>query len=155
MKPAVKVWRSRFAAGWMLSAVCAFSLNAAEPLMVNGVVVEASAATAAAARDMAIVDGQRRAFRELIEHLAPGPEATALAKLSDAEIAPLIAGFEVADRITIEIAPNARAERVLARFGDEIANETLCTALTSASVVDGAAFEADGCAVVVRVALAS
>ena len=54
MKPAVKVWRSRFAAGWMLSAVCAFSLNAAEPLMVNGVVVEASAATAAAARDMAI-----------------------------------------------------------------------------------------------------
>ena len=65
------------------------------------------------------------------------------------------AGFEVADRITIEIAPNARAERVLARFGDEIANETLCTTLTSTSAVEGAAFESDGCAVVVRVALAS
>ena len=123
MKPAVKVWRSRFAAGWMLSAVCAFSLNAAEPLMVNGVVVEASAATAAAARDMAIVDGQRRAFRELIEHLAPGPEATALAKLSDAEIAPLIAGFEVADerasatrwRATLSFAFDQDAVRALLR----------------------------------------
>ena len=65
------------------------------------------------------------------------------------------AGFEIADRITIEIAPNALAERVLARFGDEIASETLCTTLTSLAHVDGNAFESDGCSVVVRVALAT
>jgi len=96
---------------------------AAEPLMVNGVTVEATAATAAAARDMAIADGQRRAFKELIDHLAPGSDGAALAKLSDPEIAPLIVGFDVADerasatrwRATLNFAFDQDAVRALLR----------------------------------------
>jgi hypothetical protein len=94
-------WLRRFLACGCVAALCfapwRSPVGAAEPLMVNGVAVEATAATAALARDMAIADGQRRAFQELIDHLAPGADSAALAKLPDAEIAPLVAGFEVAD----------------------------------------------------------
>ncbi len=117
------LWLQRGLAGLALVAVCTLSAGAAEPLMVNGVVVEATATTAAAARDMGIADGQRRAFRELIEHLAPGPEGAALTKLNDAEIAPLVAGFEVADervsatrwRATLNFAFDQDAVRALLR----------------------------------------
>lgn len=123
MKPAA-VWllgRGRIAA--LFAALSIFPAIAAEPLMVNGVTVEATAATAAAARDMAIADGQRRAFKELVDHLAPGPDAAALAKLTDAEIAPLIAGFDVADerasatrwRATLNFAFDQDAVRALLR----------------------------------------
>ncbi|MGI9117685.1 MAG: DUF5915 domain-containing protein, partial [Gaiellales bacterium] len=61
------------------------------------------------------------------------------------------AGFEVADRIEIEIAPDARLQRVLARFGDEVRSETLCTSLAESAQVDGAAFDADGCTAVLAV----
>ena len=123
MKPAAAWMLGR---GWiacLLAALSIFPAIAAEPLMVNGVTVEATAATAAAARDMAIADGQRRAFKELVDHLAPGPDAEALAKLPDAELAPLIAGFDVADerasatrwRATLNFAFDQDAVRALLR----------------------------------------
>jgi hypothetical protein len=107
----------------LLAGLSILPAAAAEPIMVNGVAVEATAATAAAARDMAIADGQRRAFMELIEHLAPGPDAAALAKLPDSEVIPLIAGFEVADerssatrwRATLNFAFDQDAVRALLR----------------------------------------
>ncbi len=109
--------------GFLFAGLSIFPAAAADPLMVNGVTVEATAATAAAARDVAIADGQRRAFKELIEHLAPGPDAAALAKLPDSEIAPLIAGFDVADerasatrwRATLNFAFDQDAVRTLLR----------------------------------------
>ena len=55
------------------------------------------------------------------------------------------ADFEVADRIEISVTADARLQRVLARFGDEIKRETLCTALAVEDGVDGASFDADGC----------
>ena len=54
-------------------------------------------------------------------------------------------GFEVADRIEIDIAVDDRLRRVLDRFGDEIQRETLCIALTVRDGVEGAAFDTDGC----------
>jgi len=123
MNGRVKHRLQRLVAGWLLPVFFAFAVGAVEPLMVGGVVVEATASTAAAARDMAIADGQRRAFHELVEHLAPGPEGAALAKLSDSEIAPLEAGFEVADerasatrwRATLSFAFDQDAVRALLR----------------------------------------
>lgn len=101
MKAAGTQWLRRFLTCGVIAALSSAlwspPVGAAEPLMVNGITVEATATTAAMARDMAIADGQRRAFRELVEHLAPGADGAALAKLPDAEIAPLVAGFEVAD----------------------------------------------------------
>jgi isoleucyl-tRNA synthetase len=56
------------------------------------------------------------------------------------------ADFEVADRIEISVTADARLQRVLDRFGDEIRRETLCTALAVEDGVTGAPFDADGCA---------
>ncbi len=61
------------------------------------------------------------------------------------------AGFEVADRIAIEIAGDERTRRVIAAYGDVIAEETLCVDLRLADGVDGAAFAADGCAATLHV----
>jgi isoleucyl-tRNA synthetase len=55
------------------------------------------------------------------------------------------AGFEVADRIELDVNGDAQLLRVLERFGDEVQAETLCIALHVAPDVDGASFAADGC----------
>ena len=55
-------------------------------------------------------------------------------------------GFDVADRIEVTIAPDARLARVLERHGEEIAAETLCVALETREGVEGEAFDVDGCA---------
>mgnify|MGYP003333142906 CR=1 FL=1 len=55
-------------------------------------------------------------------------------------------GFDVADRITVAIAPDPRLARVLGRHGEEIAAETLCVALETRDAVEGEAFDVDGCA---------
>ncbi len=61
------------------------------------------------------------------------------------------AGFEVADRIRIELAPNDRLRRVLERFGRDIESETLCSEISEPGDVSGAQFEADDCVATVRV----
>ena len=59
------------------------------------------------------------------------------------------AGFDVTDRIRIQIDPNERLRRVLDRFGDEIKTETLCIDLVEVASVDGVSFEVDSCSAVV------
>jgi hypothetical protein len=128
--------------GFMIVALAALPALAAEPLMVNGVTVEATAATAAAARDIAIAEGQRRAFKELIDHLAPGPEAAVLEKLPDTEISALIAGFDVMDerasatrwRATLNFAFNHDAIRALLR--DQGVGASASTGLNSGAPTD-------------------
>lgn len=61
-------------------------------------------------------------------------------------------GFDVADRIRIEIAADPRLERVLERFGDLIAGETLCEELSRVDGVAGADFAADDCRAVLAIA---
>ncbi len=60
------------------------------------------------------------------------------------------AGFEIADRIFIEMVANERAQHVLDRFGDEIRHETLCTQLTLVEETDGVSFASEACVVRVR-----
>jgi hypothetical protein len=68
---------------------------AVDPFTVSGVTVDATAATAAAARDTALAEGQRKAFRQLLERLAAPADYGRLPHPSDTEITSLIAGFQV------------------------------------------------------------
>src|SRR5580704_15909065 len=73
---------------------------ATDPFSVTGVAVDATAATASAARDTALADGQRKAFRQLLERLAAPADYGRLPHPSDAEIVPLVAGFQLQEERT-------------------------------------------------------
>lgn len=62
---------------------------------VGGVDVDVTAQSAAAARDAAIVLGQRLAFEKLLGELADSEAAARLPRLSDAELTDLVSDFEV------------------------------------------------------------
>jgi Uncharacterized protein conserved in bacteria (DUF2066) len=59
--------------------------------------VDATADSAAAARDMARIDGQRRALAAVIEHLSGSSEPAKLPKLDDKAITDMVDSFEVAN----------------------------------------------------------
>lgn len=61
------------------------------------VTVDATAETVVKAREMARIDGQRRALAAIVEHLSPGAAPAKLAKLDDKAIGGLVASFEVAN----------------------------------------------------------
>jgi hypothetical protein len=61
------------------------------------VTVDATADTVAKARDVARVDGARRALNTVVEKLAGGPDKTKPLKLSDNQVTDLVASFEVAN----------------------------------------------------------
>lgn len=62
---------------------------------VRDVPVDRTAVSAAAAREAALVDGQRAAFRRLLERLVPQGEYGQLPNLSDARISDLVQNYEV------------------------------------------------------------
>jgi hypothetical protein len=62
---------------------------------VGGVTVDVTADSAAAARDAAIMLGQRIAYDKLMSQLADPQAAAALPRLTDAEISDLVSDFEV------------------------------------------------------------
>lgn len=62
---------------------------------VGGVTVDVTADSAAAARDAAIMLGQRIAFDRLMSQLTDPQSAAALPRLTDAEISDLVSDFEV------------------------------------------------------------
>src|SRR5690348_8790050 len=64
---------------------------------VANVPVDATAKSAAAAREAARIDGQRRAFRTLLERLTLAADRNRLPRLSDARITDMIRDFEVAN----------------------------------------------------------
>ncbi len=66
-----------------------------DPFAVRGVEVDRNAPTAAQAREQAIAEGQRLAWRRLVERLVPADARGSLANLPPAEIIPLIDSFEV------------------------------------------------------------
>lgn len=68
---------------------------AVDVFAVRGVEVDRSAATAAQARDQAIAEGQRLAWRRLVERMVPAEARGSVISLPVAEIASLIDSFEV------------------------------------------------------------
>jgi Uncharacterized protein conserved in bacteria (DUF2066) len=90
----------------LASTLIMLMLAAAVPVMAQGrsdspaftvrnVVVDRTAATAAAAREAALVDGQRTALRRLFERLVPRSEYRRLPNPSDSRISDLVENFEV------------------------------------------------------------
>jgi Uncharacterized protein conserved in bacteria (DUF2066) len=59
--------------------------------------VDATADSAAAARDLARIDGQRKALAVVIDHLSGSPDSAKLPKLDDKAITDMVESFEVAD----------------------------------------------------------
>jgi hypothetical protein len=88
---------------WLVSAlVVASALAFSQParaddsiFTVSDVAVDATAATAAVARERAIQDGQRQAFARLVARLAPASERQRVPRLSDASLADLVRDFEI------------------------------------------------------------
>lgn len=71
---------------------------ASDPYTIRDLKVDATAANPLAARDLAIADGQRKAFQELFRRLA-GPNATP-PKVGNTELERMIQGFEIDDERT-------------------------------------------------------
>jgi hypothetical protein len=59
--------------------------------------VDATADSAAAARDLARIDGQRKALAVVIDHLSGSPDSAKLPKLDDKAITDMVESFEVAN----------------------------------------------------------
>jgi len=76
--------------------------------VVQDVVVDVTAETAAEAREKALADGQARAFRTLLERLTLKIEHKGLPDLSPEEIAALVNDFSVADEKTSSVRYLAR-----------------------------------------------
>jgi hypothetical protein len=74
-----------------------------EVFTVSDVAVDATAATAAAARERAIQDGQRRAFDRLLQRLTPAAERPRLPRLSDIAVADLVRDFEISGEKTSSV----------------------------------------------------
>jgi hypothetical protein len=62
---------------------------------VRGVEVDRAAGTAALARDQAVAEGQRVAWRRLVERLVPAANRGALAALPSSQLAELVDSFEI------------------------------------------------------------
>lgn len=74
--------------------------RAANPFTVSGVPVDASADSAAAARPIAIAEGQRRAFAQLLRRLTLPEDHGRLPRPSEALINQTVAGFEIDEERT-------------------------------------------------------
>jgi hypothetical protein len=62
---------------------------------VRNVTVDQTAATAAEAREAALIDGERKAFRKLLERLTPRAQQAQLPRTTNQQVAELIENFEV------------------------------------------------------------
>ncbi len=108
----------RSAGTWpsILGAVLAVGLVAglgtaaarADVFTVSDVAVDATADTAAAAREQALLDGQRQAFRRLVERLALRKDLDKLPPVDDAALTNMLQDYEVVEEKTSPVRYLAR-----------------------------------------------
>ena len=79
-----------------LSSVPATAADA-DLFTVRAVAVDATAETAPAARDRAVAEGRRQAFKRLVDRLVPASDAARIPAPTDAELQRMVLGFEVAN----------------------------------------------------------
>lgn len=87
--------------------------GAATILTVRDVPVDATAASATAAREEALRQGQREALRLLVERMTPADAHPRLPQLTDADVASALAGFSVAEE---KISPTRYLGRLTVNF---------------------------------------
>jgi hypothetical protein len=119
-------WLRRWFAALALVLGAGVAASAADIYSMSGIKVDATAANAQAAQDQALVEGQQRALRLLLERLTSDVDHARLPAPSPAEVEALVASFEVADekrsiaRYLATLTINFRADAVrdlLARAG--------------------------------------
>lgn len=76
------------------------AVRAANPFVVSGVAVDATAESAAAARPLALSEGQRRAFSQLLRRLTLPESHAALPRPNEALLNQTISGFEIDEERT-------------------------------------------------------
>jgi hypothetical protein len=81
----------------LLAALAPLRQAAADDQYAATVTVDATADNVAKARDMARLDGQRKALAQVVDRLTGGSGSAKLAKLGDNQITDLVASFEVAN----------------------------------------------------------
>jgi hypothetical protein len=74
-----------------------------ETFTIANVAVDATANTAATARDRAIQEGQRRAFARLLQRITPQDQRAHMPQLSDTAIGDLVRDFEIAGEKTSSV----------------------------------------------------
>jgi hypothetical protein len=80
----------------LLAAPDRFAMADDDPFSAT-VTIDSTSDTVAKARDLARIDGQRRALTAVVERLTGGPGKAKMPKLSDNQITDLVASFEVAN----------------------------------------------------------
>lgn len=76
------------------------AVRPSDPFVVSGVAVDATAESAAAARPLALAEGQRRAFAQLLRRLTLPESHAALPRPTEALLNQTIAGFEIDEERT-------------------------------------------------------
>ncbi len=98
LRPLARLWQAAaLALLTMVVGVSAFAAPASRVFEVTGVRVDVTAATAAAAREQALADGEAAAFRRLIERLTLPADRGLLPELTRHEITSLVREFSVAE----------------------------------------------------------
>lgn len=98
----LKRWPARRGAMLLLGALCTFSAPAVaqsrfDVFTIAPVRVDVTAASASAARDQALIGGERRALQMLIERLTLAAGRSRLPQPNNAQLSDLVQGFEVAN----------------------------------------------------------
>jgi hypothetical protein len=98
----LKPWAMHLGALLLLAGFCAFSAPAAaqsparfDVFTISPVRVDVTAASASAARDQALIEGERRALQMLIERLTLGSGRSRVPQPNTAQLNDLVQGFEV------------------------------------------------------------
>lgn len=88
------------ASGCILAAICPSSGGANDIFAVTGVAVDATAASATEARDLALVAGQRQALTRLLRRLTLAADYGRHPRLNDSSVAALVQGIEISNEKT-------------------------------------------------------
>lgn len=130
-----------------LTVIAGAAATRADPFTVSDVAVDETAADAQAAREAAIVAGQRAAWRALVERLVAPDQTGPLLALDDTRIGNLVRSFEVADE---KVAPDRYIASLTFHFNEPMARQTFSdmgasrTVTTSPPVLVLPVLETDG-----------
>ena len=84
------------AALWLLLASLPEAAQAPDPFVVTGVPVDVTGSSALDARSRALADGQRAAFRRLLQRMVPEDSWAGLPQASDGNVQAAVRGFQIA-----------------------------------------------------------
>lgn len=121
-----------FAAPWLLLAgllllAMPAAAQAPDPFVVTGVAVDVTGASAVDARTRALAEGQRTAFRRLLQRMVPESSWPALPPASDSNVQAAVRGFQIASE-------RASATRYIAKLDVSFHREAVRRLLRDAAL---------------------